>query len=149
MWQLQIQTMAASASVALSSLWWYHANLDKVLPSTSTLLHGGKCLPRQMMLTSGSGKFSRLLFINDHTSNQHYLVNLGKEVSVLPATTCDHYTQKKDSLCGLHMELVSTFGSRTCSLSFGNTSIGSLSWSIFVIPSLETISSMNIVCLKH
>ena len=62
------------ASVSSSTLCRYHTKFGK------------KRFTRPVMATTGSGCDS-CLFLNDCTSGQHYLVNSGAEVSVLPTTS--------------------------------------------------------------
>ena len=80
----------------------------------------GKCFPRPLMATSGSGNNSRLLFVTDRTSGQRYLVDAGAEVSVLPATRIDRQTFTKGlPLRAANGSAIPTFGKRTLSLHFG------------------------------
>ena len=85
-----------------------------------TLLYVGKCFPRPLMATSGSGNNSRLLFVTDRTSGQRYLVDSGAEVNVLPATHIDHQILKKGlPLRAANGSAIPTFGKHTLSLHFG------------------------------
>ena len=82
---------SSSASVSSSTLCWYHTkfgkNATKCKPPCSM---SGKHFTRPVMATTALGDDNCLLFLNDCTSGQCYLVNSGAEVSVLPATTSDH-----------------------------------------------------------
>ena len=72
------------------------------------------------MATCGSGNNSCLLFVTDRTSGQHYLVDSGAEVSVLPATRINRQTLKKGLLLrAANGSAIPTFGKRTLSLHFG------------------------------
>ena len=106
---------------AAPTLCWYHARFGKdAIKCKKTLFYVGKRLPRPLMATSGSGNNSRLLFITDCISGQHYLVNSGAEVSVLPAATrADHQIRKKGlPLKAANGSVISTFGICTLSLHF-------------------------------
>ena len=103
------------------TLCWYHARFGKdATKCKKTLLYVGKRFPRPLMVTSGSGNNSRLLFVTDRTSGQRYLVDSGAEVSVLPATRIDRQTLKKGPpLRAANGSAIPTFSKRTLSLHFG------------------------------
>ena len=72
------------------------------------------------MATTGSGDDSHLLFLNDCISGQHYLVDSGMEISVLPATTSDCQEKKKGSpLQAANGTHIPTYGTKTLSLHLG------------------------------
>ena len=71
------------------------------------------------MVTSGSENNNQHLFITDCTSGQHYLLNSGVEVGVLPATRVDHQIRKKGlPLRSANGSVISTFGKRTSVIHF-------------------------------
>ena len=101
------------------------------------------------MATSGSGNNSRLLIVTDLTSGQHYLVDSGAEVSVLPATRIDRQTLKK----GLPLRVAN--GSATppsanapylCTLASGRTLAGLSSWLMSANQLLVQIFSVSMDC---
>ena len=103
------------------TLCWYHARFGKdVTKCKKTLLYVGKRFHCSLMVTSGSGNNSRLLFVTDRTFGQCYLVDSGAEVSVLPATRIDRQTLKKGlPLRAANGSAIPTFGKCTLSLHFG------------------------------
>ena len=110
-----------SASVSSSTLCGYHTKFGKIATKCQPPCSmSGKCFTQLVMATTGLGNDSCLLFLNDCTSGQHYLVDSGAEVSVLPATTSDCREKKKGShLQAANGTYIPTYGTRTLSLDLG------------------------------
>ena len=63
---------------------------------------------------------SRLFYITDTISNYHFLIDTSMEVSVLPATSAEHWEQQADfNLVTVNGASIPTFGKRSLTLNLG------------------------------
>ena len=73
-----------------------------------------------MTWCSGDDKISRLLFVHDHITGIHFLVDSGAQISIIPATEADKKKRPhKFTIQTVNKSLIQAYGQRYLTLNLG------------------------------